>query len=113
MTLLSAPPGDIPTLETLELEIATPRLVLRPLEPRHADELFAYASDPDVARTMSWSAHADLAETREWVATRIDDRIKQTELVWAIEHAGKAVGSIGLGRITWTFRAWRVDRAEL
>ncbi|HEX4450351.1 MAG TPA: GNAT family N-acetyltransferase [Kofleriaceae bacterium] len=109
----SAPPGPIPTLDTLDATITTPRLVLRPLEPRHAGELFPYASDPDVARTMSWNAHADLDETREWVDMMIRERAKQTELVWAIEHAGKAIGAIGLGRITWTFRAWRVDRAEL
>ncbi len=109
----SAAPGPIPNLDTLDAVITTPRLVLRPLEPRHADELFPYASDPDVARTMSWNAHADLDETRAWVDMMIRERARQSELVWAIEHAGKAIGAIGLGRITWTFRAWRVDRAEL
>jgi [ribosomal protein S5]-alanine N-acetyltransferase len=110
----SLPPPESPTnLDSLELVITTPRLVLRPLEPHHADELFPYASDPDVARTMSWNAHADIAATRAWVDHIRGERVKQTELVWAIEHAGKAIGTIGLGRITWTFRAWRIDRAEL
>ena len=110
---ISPPPGPIPDLASLDLVIATPRLVLRPLEPRHADELFSYASDPDVARMMAWTAHADLDETRAWAAGRIADRAKQTELLWAIEQDGKAIGTVGLGGITWAFRAWRVDRAEL
>jgi ribosomal-protein-alanine N-acetyltransferase len=114
MSTISPPPRPlVPDLGALTLVIETPRVVLRPLELRHADELFAYASDPEVARTMSWAAHVDPGETRAWVQAMIDARAAQTELVWAIEHNGKAIGCVGLHRITWTFRAWRIDRAEL
>jgi [ribosomal protein S5]-alanine N-acetyltransferase len=109
----SPPPGELPDLTELELTIATARTVLRPIEPRHADELFEHASDPEVARMMSWHAHADRAETAEYVERCIADRLRQTDLVWAIEHAGKAIGTVGFGGIKWTFRAWRIDRAEL
>ena len=109
----SPPPGPIPDLGALDLVIATPRLVLRPLESRHADELFPFASDPDVARMMSWNPHRDPDETREWVDGRIADRTKGVDLVWAIEQQGNAIGCVGLGNLKWTFRAWRIDRAEL
>jgi [ribosomal protein S5]-alanine N-acetyltransferase len=111
--MTSPPPGAVPDLGAMDLVIATPRLVLRPLEPRHADELFPFASDPDVARMMSWEAHRDPDETRTWVEARIADRALGNDLVWAIERNGTAIGCVGLGRITWTFRAWRIDRAEL
>jgi ribosomal-protein-alanine N-acetyltransferase len=109
----SPAPGDIPELLALDLDIATARTVLRPLEPRHADELFEYASDPEVAKMMSWNAHVDRTETAEYVERCIADRLRQTDIVWAIEHDGKAIGTVGFGGIKWTFRAWRIDRAEL
>lgn len=109
----SQPPGAIPDLHDLPLELTTSRTVLRPLEPRHVDELFEHASDPEVARMMSWTAHVDRSETAEYVDRCIADRLRQTDLVWAIEHGGKAIGTAGLGGIKWTFRAWRIDRAEL
>lgn len=111
--MASLPPGPIPDLGALDLVITTPRLVLRPLELRHADELFPFASDPDVARTMSWDAHNDPDETRAWVAGRIADRATGADIVWAMEQHGRAIGCVGLGRIAWAFRAWRIDRAEL
>ena len=111
--MTSAPPGPIPNLAALPLVIDTPRLRLRPIEERDADALFPLASDPDVARLMSWNAHADLAETRTFVRAMIAELAQARSLVWVIEHEGVARGCIGLHGITWTFRAWRIDRAEL
>lgn len=110
----SLPPRpQIPDLAHMSLELATPRLALRPLEPRHAEELFVHAADPDVAKTMSWTAHADLSVTRSFVDAMIAARERGSELVWAIERDGIAIGAVTLGRITWEFRAWRRDVAEL
>ena len=114
MTPNTTPPRPhVPDLDELSLVIQTPRLVLRPLEQRHADELYPYAADPEVSRRMSWAAHADPRETRAFVDAMITARAAQTELVWAIEREGAAIGCVGLGGIKWTFRAWRIDRAEL
>jgi ribosomal-protein-alanine N-acetyltransferase len=116
-TTISPPPSArIPDLATLELAIETPRLMLQPIDERHAAELFPYASDPDVARLMSWAAHASVDDTAAFVAAMLAARTAQTDLLWAIvpkEGDGKAIGCIGLSRIEWQFRAWRVDRAEL
>jgi ribosomal-protein-alanine N-acetyltransferase len=62
---------------------------------------------------MAWAAHKDLEETREWVATQVAARAAGTDLTWALVHEAKPIGVVTLGGIKWTFRAWRLDRAEL
>ena len=109
----SPPPRPIPRLSELPLVLETQRLVLRPLVADDARALHAYASDPEVARWMSWAAHADLAETEAFVESQVAALEAGTDLTWAIVHDGSARGCIGLGAIRWVFRAWRVDRAEL
>src|ERR1700689_131724 len=110
---ISAPPRpDLPVLDELPLVIATPRLRLRPIVETDIDALWPHVSDPDVARMMSWSAHADRDETRAFIQRTLDGRARGTDLTWVIEHGGKAHGVIGLGGIQWTFRAWRLDRGE-
>jgi ribosomal-protein-alanine N-acetyltransferase len=51
---------DLPRLET-------ERLVLRKLTAADAEAMFAYASDPEVARTTTWEAHASLDATRHFL----------------------------------------------
>jgi [ribosomal protein S5]-alanine N-acetyltransferase len=110
----SRPPREqIPDLATLNLELATPRLLLKPFELRHADELFPHTSDPDLTRFMSWDPHKDVEETRAFIAKMIEARAAKTDVVWAIEHDGVAIGTLGLHGITWQRAAWRVDRAEI
>ncbi len=112
--MLSAPPRlPIPALADHSLVIETQRLKLRPLEPTDVDDLWTHASDPKLSPLMSWSAHKDRAETKAFVEGQIAARAKGTDLAWAIEHEGRASGCIGLSGITWTMRAWRIDRAEL
>ena len=112
--MLSAPPRQpIPSLADQPLEIETARLKLRPLALSDVDDLWTHASDPKVSPYMAWSAHKDRAETAAFVEAQIEARTKGTDLVWAIVHDGHASGCIGLHGITWTFRAWRIDRAEL
>jgi ribosomal-protein-alanine N-acetyltransferase len=110
----SKPPRpDIPALAAVSTVIETSRFTLRPLELADADALFELASNPDVARYMSWSAHQDRAETETFITGAISNRERDTDLTWAIVIDGKPAGCIGLGGIRWTFRAWRIDRAEL
>lgn len=52
---------DIPALET-------ERLLLRPLTPADAADIFAYASDPEVARTTTWHPHTSIDASREFIA---------------------------------------------
>ncbi|MCL2826353.1 MAG: GNAT family N-acetyltransferase [Eggerthellaceae bacterium] len=58
--------GGIKSYETPQLE--TPRLVLRPLRIDDAADAFErWASDPDVARYMSWSLHRSIYDTLTWL----------------------------------------------
>ncbi|MDB4955886.1 MAG: GCN5-related N-acetyltransferase [Myxococcales bacterium] len=107
------PPVEIPKLTSLPLVIETQRLTLRRLAERDVEDLWPHVSNPEVATLMSWAAHRDKAETLAWVRGRIEAWDQGTDLVWAIEHEGRACGTIALGGITWGFSAWRVDRAEL
>jgi RimJ/RimL family protein N-acetyltransferase len=112
----AAPSPSIPKLAELPQVIETARLILRPLEPRDADDLWTHASDPAVSRYMAWATHRDKHETRAFIDAQIEARARGTDLAWAIVpsgHDGRASGCIGLHGITWTFRAWRIDRAEL
>jgi ribosomal-protein-alanine N-acetyltransferase len=51
---------EIPRLETA-------RLVLRPLTMDDADQVFAYASDPEVASWTTWEAHRTLDDSRDYL----------------------------------------------
>jgi ribosomal-protein-alanine N-acetyltransferase len=110
---LTQPPPEIPDLAKLPLVIETPHLRLRPLEATDIDAVYALASEPDVARLMSWRAHTNRDESRAFVESVLEARAQAQTIMWAIEHAGVFAGCVGLHGITWTFRAWRIDRAEL
>ena len=112
---MSAPPRtEIPRLDELPAEIETQRLRLRPLEVSDADALWPIVSDREFPKMMSWAAHANKAETVAFLERMVASRTAGTDLGWAIERDGKAVGVIGLhGDPLAAPRAWRVDRAEL
>lgn len=112
--MASPPPRTpIPDLSKLPLVIETARLVLRPWTADDVDAIWPVVSDPEFPRLMSWAAHRDPAETREWIERVSHVLPSAEEVTWAIEHEGKAIGAIGLHEITWQVRALRVDRAEL
>src|SRR5713101_6139022 len=56
-----ATPHPVPQLETTHL-------VLRALVPGDADDIFAYAADPDMAQYTLWSAHTTLEDSRQFIA---------------------------------------------
>jgi ribosomal-protein-alanine N-acetyltransferase len=111
---MSLPPLDpIPVLADLPLVIETPRLRLRPFVETDVPDLFAYARDPELSQFVTWAAHRDEKDTREFVLGRIAAVDSGTDVAWAIEHDGHARGCITLVGIRWMQRATRVDRAEL
>lgn len=107
------PRSPIPILSRLPLSIETARCKLRPWRADDLEAIWPAVSDPAFPRYMSWEAHKDKAETREWLEHA--ERVVGTneEVMWAIEHEGKAIGSVGFHDITWQVRAFRFDRAEL
>jgi RimJ/RimL family protein N-acetyltransferase len=111
--MTSPPPRTPPKLADLPLVVDTPRLRLRPLEMTDADALFVLASDPDVAKYMSWDPHRDRSDTVGFLERMVATRNEGTSVGWAIIVEGKVVGVISIDGIRWDFRAWRVDRAEM
>jgi ribosomal-protein-alanine N-acetyltransferase len=108
-----APRSPIPKLADLDVHLTTARCKLRPLRDDDVDDLWPTVSDPAFSKWMSWSAHVDRDETLEFIRAQRRGFANGTDLVWAIEHEGRAAGCIGFGGIRWEMRAWRVDRAEL
>ena len=47
--------------------ITTQRLVLRPVRMSDASDLYAYSSDPEVARHVLWDAHRSIHQTRAYI----------------------------------------------
>jgi ribosomal-protein-alanine N-acetyltransferase len=83
--------------------LTTPNLTLSSFDPlTDAPAVFAYASDPEVARFTSWMPHQSPADSAAWI-----DRIKRSDSVepgrrhhcWALrmrDGNGAAVGAVEL-----------------
>ena len=82
---------DPPVLET-------PRLRLRRLRMRDAEDLYVWTSDPEVARYVLWSAHRSLADTREYLRYMRQLYRHALPSSWGSElkETGKIIGTIGI-----------------
>ena len=47
--------------------LETERLLLRPVRRKDAEDIYSYASDPEVARYVLWEPHRSLSETRAYI----------------------------------------------
>ena len=77
------------------VRIRTERLILRPFELSDVDDVLAYASDPEWSRFLT----APNPYTSEHARDYVDQNISadwEKEAVFAIEYAGKVIGSVGL-----------------
>ncbi|ADU51838.1 GCN5-related N-acetyltransferase [Thermaerobacter marianensis DSM 12885] len=94
---------NLPVLETA-------RLVLRPLTLDDVDDVYRYASDPEVARYTTWEAHRSLEDSRAFVEAQVQAYEEDQIAPWAmvLREAGRVIGTTG-------FVAWapRHARAEL
>lgn len=82
--------------------ILTPRLRLRPLEPRDAVILSAYRSDPDVARYQSWTvpySASDALELIQSARTRDLTDLGWTQIGVATLETDALIGDIGFNRV--------------
>ena len=71
--------------------LRTPRLTLRPWRREDLQDLYAYASDPEVGPMAGWKPHENLEESR-----MILDRFVGDGRTFALEHRGRVVGSLGI-----------------
>lgn len=77
--------------------IVTPRLTLRPMRYRDAKDIFSYASDPDVARYVLWSAHETLGDSLSYIRCmkRLYRWGEPSNFGIVLNSTGKMVGTIG------------------
>lgn len=97
---------SLPSIPVLE----TRRLVLRQLRASDANDIFEYASDPEVSRYTLWDTHKTLEETRVFLNYIIEQHRRGEGMVWAVTQCatGKMIGTCGFG----SFKH-RDSRAEL
>ncbi|NLI54774.1 MAG: GNAT family N-acetyltransferase [Clostridiales bacterium] len=81
-------------MHTLESE----RLILRDFSERDADDVFLYATDPDVGPRAGWKPHISRAESLAVIRMFLSD-----DNVWAIERKSdrRVIGSLGLHSDKW------------
>jgi ribosomal-protein-alanine N-acetyltransferase len=87
--------GNLPTLETA-------RLLLRKMNHDDAQDLFEYASDPEVAKYTTWSTHQSLQDSRDFLRSVMEQYEMQTVASWGIVHKGNSrfIGTCGF--ISWS-----------
>ena len=78
----------------------TPRLVLRRLRLDDAQAIFDnWARDEQVAKYMSWSAHASVEVTKAVLSAWVSDYANENYYHWAIEKDSVIIGTIGVHHI--------------
>ena len=78
-------------------ELDTPRLTLRRMTMRDTDDVFAFSSDPEVARHCLWEAHQTRADSRmylRWIRRQYRLGLPSS---WGIvlKETGRLIGTIG------------------
>ncbi|MGB3050299.1 MAG: GNAT family N-acetyltransferase [Polyangiales bacterium] len=80
-------------------QLETARLLLRRARVEDAEPAFeSYASDPKVTRYMTWAAHTNAEQTRDFFQQTIDAwDLRMGHRVWLIERKedGVLIGTIG------------------
>ena len=89
--------GDAAELFAALPELDTPRLTLRKMTMRDTDDVFAFSSDPEVARHCLWEAHRTKADSREylrWIRRQYRLGLPSS---WGIvlKDNGRLIGTIG------------------
>ena len=94
------PPDMLADLPTLETE----RLLLRKITMGDIEDIFAYASDPEVPKYMPWEPHRSLEDTKEYLARVLERYEQHWPGPWGIVHKGdgKLIGSC-------SFHSWNRD----
>ena len=75
--------------------LQTKRLILRPWSENDAEELYKYASDPEVGPPAGWPPHTSVENSREIIRTVFS--VPETYAV-CLKENGKPIGSVGLHR---------------
>lgn len=78
-------------------ELETPRLRLRKLTMRDAQDIFAYSRDPQVAKYVLWDAQTSLSDARAYLRFMLRKYRMGEPASWGIEwkQSGQIIGTIG------------------
>lgn len=79
------------SIDITGIRLTTPRLTLRPFTEADLYDLNEYASVDGVGQMAGWTPHRSLEETK-----RILDSFIRHKKVFALEHQGKVIGSVGV-----------------
>lgn len=103
MSVFSELPWDIPVPEIFgDLPpLQTKRLLLRRMGLGDAEDLFSYASDPEVTRYVVWETHCSLADSLAFLACTEEQYRKKEVSPWGmvLRESGRLIGAIGF--IDW------------
>lgn len=92
------------------MRLETERLILRRWEESDAEDLYKYASDPDVGPIAGWPAHRNVEESREVIRNVFNGA---EAYAVCFKEDGRAIGAIELLLNGHTNRTERDDECEL
>ena len=75
--------------------LETERLILRPWREEDADDLYTYASDPDIGPPAGWPPHTSVENSREIIRTVLS---APDTFAVCLKENGMPIGSIGFHR---------------
>lgn len=67
-------------------DLRTPSMLLRRLRMEDADDVFAYARDPEMTRFVFWEPHRTLDDTREFLQRTLRGYDEGLPPVWGLQH---------------------------
>lgn len=78
--------------------IRTDRLLLRPVEPDDAEELYALSSDPQVTRLQDWNGPASIEETQAIIESWRQGYADRRLMAWGVTLRGRRplIGTVTL-----------------
>ena len=77
--------------------IQTPRLTLRRVTMRDAQDMFEYSKDPEVAQHVLWDAHKSISESKAYIRYMLRKYRGGEPASWGIVETatGRLIGTIG------------------
>lgn len=81
--------GDLPILET-------ERLIFRKINLKDTKDMYAYCSNPEVAKYVTWHAHRSVTNTKEFIKYIMDQYELKKVAPWGMEFKenGQLIGTI-------------------
>lgn len=78
--------------------LETKRLIFRNVEKTDLQDIFDYASDPDLTAYLTWEAHQTLADTEGFIEFILENNKRHTGGTWVIawKETNRVIGTIDL-----------------